>query len=181
MCLSKNEVPTREECFELLREYNVPENVVRHTLLVDKVAIFLAQKLKDSGLNIDVDLVDRAALLHDLDKMQTLDKDTHGLLTENILTKKGYPKLGRVIKHHRFKYIYNTDLSWEEKILNYADKRVNNDKLVAIDERFAYFRKRYNIGESDRDKEAERLFRELEKQIFSRIGLKPEDLGKYVE
>ena len=181
VCLSKVKLPTREECYNILEEYNVPRNIVRHCEIVNKVSVFLAKKLKESGLDVDVDLVDRASLLHDLDKLQTLENGEHGLLTEDILTKKSYPMLGKVAKQHRFKYIHDPYLSWEAKIVNYADTRVLNDKIISIKERLADLRKRYKVKPKVRDKEAERLFRELEKDIFSRIGLKPKDLEKYVK
>ena len=84
------DIPSRKECFSLLDEYKVPQNVRDHTDLVNRIAVFLATKLKDAGVDIDVDVVDRASLVHDLDKMQTLETGNHGEITEKILAERGY-------------------------------------------------------------------------------------------
>lgn len=179
--MSKVKLPTREECFELLKEYKVPENIIQHTLLVTKIAVFLAKKLKETGLDIDVELVDRASLVHDLDKIQTLNTGKHGLVTEEILIKRGYPLVGKIAMQHKYGTIHDPALSWEAKIVNYADKRVAHDKLVSLKERVDEAWERYKHKYKKRDLKAVRLFEELEKNIFSRIKINPEDLGKYVK
>ena len=179
--MSKVELPTREECFELLKEYNVSENIIKHIMLVNKIAVFLAKKLKESGLDINVDLVDRASLVHDIDKIQTLGTGKHGVITEEILTKRGYPVVGKIARQHKFSVIHDPALSWEAKVISYADRRVLHHSLVSLKERLDGSWERYKHKYKERDLEAERLFRELEKDIFSRIGLKPEDLEKYLK
>jgi len=86
-------LPTHEQCIEILDEHEVPENVRKHCFSVNKVAVFLALKLKQKGIEINIDLVDRASLLHDLDKIKTLGQGTHGQLSREILEGKGYPEL----------------------------------------------------------------------------------------
>ncbi len=179
--MSKAKLPTREECFDLLKEYKVPENIIQHTLLVTKIAVFLAKKLKETGLDIDVDLVDRASLVHDLDKIQTLNTGQHGIMTEEILTKRDYSLVGKIAMQHKFGTIHDPTLSWEAKIVNYADKRVAHDKLVSLKERIDEAWERYKHKYKKRDLEALRLFIKLEEDIFSRIKLKPEDLEKYLK
>lgn len=180
VCLSEHKLPSREECFKILREFDVPDNVMRHTELVNKIAVFLANKLQEAGVDIDVDLVDRASLLHDLDKMQTIKDDAHGEKTEEILIQKGYPVVGKIAKQHRFKWIHDPKLSWEAKVVNYSDKRVMHDQLVSLTERLKDAWERYKDIAEYRDKKAEELFFALEKEIFSLIRLIPEDLEKYI-
>ena len=64
--MNESNLPTRQECFELIRRYHVPSHIVNHSLAVSKLAVFLAQKLKEKGLRLNVKLVDRACLLHDI-------------------------------------------------------------------------------------------------------------------
>ncbi len=59
-------LPTRKECFDIIEKYHVPQHIVRHSMAVTKLAVFLAQKLKEKGIAIDVELVERACLLHDI-------------------------------------------------------------------------------------------------------------------
>lgn len=169
-------IPSRDECLDLLEEHNVPENIRRHSFKVNTVALFLARKLKEKGIQVDVKLVDRASLLHDLDKVATLDNmSNHGRITAEILDKKGIDKaLQRIILNHHF----NADWpDWETKIVNYADKRVRHDKIVTLKERFEYGRKKYP---DKHDIRGEKRFFELEKEMFDIIGMNPDDLVKVV-
>jgi uncharacterized protein len=177
MTSKKDRLPSREECMQMFDEFDVPENVRLHSFMVNKVSVFLAQKLKEAGEDIDIDLVDRASLLHDLDKIPTLHNHDHGKMTLDILEKKGHKKVGEIIKKHIFSDILDGGLkTWEEKIVSYADKICQEDQIVLLDERFAYGRKRYAHHQSPRTKEAEDLFRALEKDIHTRIKMTPEQL-----
>jgi putative nucleotidyltransferase with HDIG domain len=181
--MKKAKLPTREECFVLLREHNVPDSVIKHSLTVNKVAVFLAKRLRQAGVDIDVEVVDRAALLHDLDKVETSASPKHGELTEKILAGKGWPLLGKVAKQHRYESIHDDDLCWEAKVLNYADKRVMHTKVaplqVRLDEAWERFKAATQVKK--RDIKAVKLLHELEKEIFSIIMLKPENLQVYVK
>jgi len=63
--MNESNLPTREECFDIIQEYHVPSHILSHSLAVSKLAIFLAQKLKEKGLQVNVEQVERACLLHD--------------------------------------------------------------------------------------------------------------------
>lgn len=168
-------LPTRNECLLMLEEHNVPENVRKHSLCVNKVAVFLASRMKEKGISIDVDLVDRASLLHDLDKIKTLHTGDHGLVAYDILRQKGYSEVARVVKNHLYDAL-DSDLEWEEKIVNYADKRCSEDKIVPLQERMDYIMKHYSSKYPAVNKESEEKLIQLEKEIFSIIGIKPEDM-----
>ena len=60
------ELPSKEECYKLLKEYHVPQNVVEHSKKVAKVALFLGDRLIKKGINVNLELVEQASLLHDL-------------------------------------------------------------------------------------------------------------------
>ena len=60
--LSSVNLPSRDECYSILKEFEVPDGVMGHTELVNKIAVFLAKKLKQAGVDINVELVDRASL-----------------------------------------------------------------------------------------------------------------------
>jgi len=144
-------IPTKQECYNLLKKYKVPGQVVRHTEAVKKVAVFLAKKLKESGEDVNVELVERSALLHDFckvidfvdtkalwDKKPTkedmifykklqkqLQSEGHCIGAGNLLKNK-YPELALIIQKHRFVSPVCDDKpeTWEEKIVWYSDKRV---------------------------------------------------------
>ena len=59
-------LPTRKECLAIIEEHHVPPHIVKHSLTAAKLAVFLAQRLTEKGIAVDVNLVDRACLLHDI-------------------------------------------------------------------------------------------------------------------
>lgn len=173
------ELPTHDECIRIWEEHKVPENVRKHMIAVNKVAVFLAKKLKEAGENVDVELVDRASLLHDLDKISTLHNGKHGDTTKEILTKKGHARIGHLAFMHKFSQVTNLK-SWEEKLINYADKRCRNDTIVSLEERFRDARARYPKHVKPETIALEKHFFELEEEIFGRINMKPEELEEHM-
>jgi putative nucleotidyltransferase with HDIG domain len=171
-------LPSRRQCFELLNKHEVPGLVQRHSVVVSNVALYLAQKLKESGLDVNIRLVEGASLLHDIAKIKTLnDKNplSHCEEGKRIILEEGLdPRLADIIEKHCLPYILDSRLkTWEEKIIYYADKRVNHETIVSLDERFRYLRRRYPQS-MDMINRTEPLVQELEKEIFSRVGEKPE-------
>ena len=84
-------IPTTEECIRLLDEFEVPENIRQHCFAVNKVSMILAKELSKAGEDINIDLVNAASLLHDIDKIKTLkNNNKHGELSCEWLSKKGY-------------------------------------------------------------------------------------------
>ena len=175
-------IPTKGQIQDLLDEYKVPDNIRRHMQLVSKIAVFLTRMLKEAGEEVNEELLEAAALVHDLDKMLTKDSPDkeHGMLTKSILEEKGFPEVGRLAELHRFSHLIVDDIEgWEGKILNYADKRVKHDELVSLKERFDDNHVRYPQFVGSRDqKVGEKNTLKLEKEIFNKIGLKPGELGE---
>lgn len=171
-------IPSKEECYRLWDGYHMPENIRRHTLQVTRIAVFLARKLNQNGVKVNVTLVERGALLHDIDKILTIKNNKHGEVAEQILLRRNYPELARIAITHRFKYIRDPTLSWEEKVVNYADKRVKHDQIVSLDERFTDLLIRYDVKVPDH--EAIQMFFQLEKELFRMIHLDPMRLVEYL-
>ena len=174
-------IPSHKECMELLDEYNVPENVRKHSFAVNRVAVFLAKKLQEKGIEINIDLVDRATLLHDLDKIATLKTGDHGQITRKILEERGSSVIGKIIHQHLFIAVVDPGLNtWEEKVAGYADKRCNEDQIVSLQERFEYGNKRYGHIRGYISEAAEEGWRKLEKEIFEIIELDPNELAEAI-
>ena len=168
-------IPTTEECYKLWDEYEMPENIRQHSLQVNKVAMIIAKKLKEKGEKIDLDLVNAGSLLHDLDKIETLnDIKRHGRQSEEWLKEKGHSKVGLMARKHIIEHLADDpDPGWEEKIINYADKRVLNDKIVSLDERFDYLRGKYP---GYHKKWHEDTMKKWEKEIFEKLDIEPRDI-----
>jgi putative nucleotidyltransferase with HDIG domain len=172
--------PDREQCVEYYRELGTPDNIIAHAITVNKVAVFLAVKLKEKGIKINLKLVDAASLLHDLDKWLCLNDKSieHGFETEKILRKKGFPEVGYYARQHRSDLITEGLKTWEEKIIAYADRRVIHDKIGTIKERFDYLNVRYPTKNPEKRKMHLRLTYDLEREIFSKLDIEPEDIIK---
>ncbi len=153
----------------------MPENIRQHSLNVNNAAMQIAEKLKQSGENISLELVNAASLLHDLDKFRTLkDIHNHGYLAESWLAEKGYETVGKVIRNHLMHELMKEESPvWEDKIVNYADKRVLNEKIVSLEKRFEYLRERYKDFFK---KEHEEAIRAIEQEIFEKADIVPEDI-----
>jgi len=173
-------LPSREECIALLHKYELPLHIIRHSETVEKLAVFLAKKFNEKGIKVDTELVSRVALLHDIDKLQTLKsgfKHLHGKLSKEILEKEGFPLLGKMVSRHLLENILEEKPfeNWEEKLVFYSDKRVNHDQIVSLNKRFDYLFERYG-GEKkvfDKIAKCKPKAKQLEEEIFSNLDITP--------
>ncbi|MBI2575023.1 HD domain-containing protein [Candidatus Woesearchaeota archaeon] len=140
-------LPTRKESFELLWHHNVPQNIIRHSIAVSRLAADIGARLKAEGKKIDLNLLDRACILHDIGKLAAIQSGgSHGEVGYSILLKHGYREVAEVIRKHPLHCILDSKSrpkAWEEKILYYCDKRVREHRVVSLRERLADLKKRY--------------------------------------
>ncbi len=137
-------LPSRKQCLGFLKETNLLENIVKHSLAVNRVAVFLAKRMKKNGVKVDVKAVDCGSLVHDLDKHLTFENHLHGYVGKKFLVDKGFSELGDFCITHNLSFVLKNDLpSIEHRIVFYADKRVKADRIVSLDERFDYIREKY--------------------------------------
>ena len=162
-------LPTEQQAQELFIKYNVPSNIKQHCEKVREVAIFLAQKLNENGLNLNIELIDKVALLHDLFKLVVLKTTepnkfhprkfteeeiqmwkylrenypgmNEGDVTYEILKDK-YLELSISIKNISMANPEN--LSPEEELIHYADWRVFRSELVPLHQKVAYVNEIYS-------------------------------------
>jgi putative nucleotidyltransferase with HDIG domain len=169
-----------EECLNLMKEYNMLENIVRHSLLVNKVALRLSEKLNETGEDLDLRKVQAGALLHDIIKTKSISTgEEHAKAGSELLKELGFESISEIVRQH---VTINDEVDSprvsEVEIVNYADKRVKHDKVVALEERFDDLRKRYGTNEervclinlSEHNAIA------IEKKIFSRLNITPNAL-----
>jgi uncharacterized protein len=162
--MKNHALPSREECIELLRECHVPVHIVRHSKAVTKLGVFIARRLVENGIFVNVDLVERACLLHDIFRVCEFPledfsrfeqhvteadkarwrrlKERHGGARHEdaacAYLRDAYPVLARTIRRHRYTAIVDREdrpRTWEEKLVYYADKRAMHDRIVPLQER----------------------------------------------
>jgi uncharacterized protein len=157
-------IPTREECFRLMAEYGMLDHIIDHSMEVARIALFLSTELNKRGQRIDLGLVEAASLLHDLTKTECFKtKEDHAQTGSQVLKIMGYERVGEVVAEHILlsKRKDATFVS-EEEVVNYADKRVQHDRIVSLEERFNDLQDRYA-----KDQRAFGLLEELKKATFA--------------
>lgn len=164
--------PNEQDCLKMLEEQDVHPNVIQHSKRVAKVALGLSDALIKKGISIDRDLVLAAALLHDIKKLKS---EPHAIDGAKHLKELGHDKIADVVlRHGLYKMELYPPTSLEDKIVFYADKRVNPDGIVSIDDRFEYLKKKYKSESDTREKEY--LFvKKIEDELFKLIGGSPVD------
>jgi putative nucleotidyltransferase with HDIG domain len=157
--------------------------VIVHCLQVERVALYLGFALNVEGEALDLHVVEAAALLHDITKIDGLQSgQNHALTAGTLIRKLGYPRVAEVVERHimvpRGKLVGVT----EEEIINYSDKRVMHDRIVTLEERFEDLIERY--GKEPEHKALNLTFleraRELERKIFRRLPVRASELSHHL-
>ena len=138
-------IPSREQCLQILKDNKTPSNIIEHCKAVAKFAGEIAEKLIKKGRKVSKELVVAGALLHDIER----HKDNHVARGAELVKKLGYPEVAEVVSKHTLYKVEmeeNQPKTFEEKIVFYADKRVKNDKVVSLEERYDDIRERYGVN-----------------------------------
>ncbi|MEM3880229.1 MAG: HDIG domain-containing protein [Candidatus Bathyarchaeia archaeon] len=172
-------LPTREQALQILREYNCSTEVIAHCEAVSKLALKTASALKNKGFNIDMELVEVGALLHDLGRSLTHSVH-HAVIGADLAKKARLPNaVISIIKRHVGGGITADEaeaLGWpkdvyvpvtlEEKIVAYADKLIEKAEVAPIEVTIEKLRK-------EKKYEAAERVRKLYEEITSLIGDDP--------
>ncbi len=172
-------VPTTQQCYSLMDEYAMLNNIRAHSLMVTRVAQALLDALADSTRAIAPlpagNLVVAGALLHDIAKTRCLESNCdHARHGRDICLELGYPEVAEVVREHVIltefspkRYGHGHFLAKE--LVYYADKRVRHDEIVSLDERLDYILERYGNNDPRRHSMINKNFdkcRQLETFLF---------------
>ena len=139
-------LPSRQEALKLLIESGCAKNVIEHCKTVAKIALKIARRLKKKGFNVNLELVEIGALLHDIGRSKTHTVH-HAIVGAKIAKQRGLPEpIVKIIERHVGGGITAQEaekLGWpvkdyipetlEEKIVCYADKLVEGNKEVPVE------------------------------------------------
>jgi putative nucleotidyltransferase with HDIG domain len=161
--------------------YSLPQYKRHHCTLVATVAVYLATQLQKKGYEIDIALLEFAALVHDIDKnIPLLQGEHHPDAGVRVLQKEGYEGVARIVKKHSLPAILDPMMApttWEEKLLYLADKMVKQD-IITVDIRFALWRAESLPAEAVVQlDQAYPKVKALEKELFDMIGIIPDDIA----
>lgn len=133
------------EISRLYQKYETPARVIRHMRKVAELAMQLMDGMPMPWLNRA--RVMKACLLHDLCRAEK----QHARVSAEAIRKEGYPVIAALVAvHHEAAYSEREAQGplTEAEILFYADKRVQEDVLVSVEERFRESRKKCRSPEA---------------------------------
>ena len=155
------------EISRLYQKYQTPQQVIRHMRKVAEVADRLMDGMKMCGSRVRVM---QACLLHDLCRAEK----QHARMSAEAIRKEGYPAIAALVAvHHQAAYSEQEARGplTEAELLFYADKRVQEDVLVSVEERFRESRKKCRSPEACAQHDAMRVKTlKIEKKIIKETG-----------
>lgn len=130
-------LPSEEKCLMILNNYGTPNRVIAHCKEVARVSVILGELLKSKGFNINIELLNSAALLHDIARVS----DNHEKVGADYIRKIGYFEVARLVEVHTKHQMFNPIKTIEEiDILCIGDRVVKEDRYVGVDERMDYIK-----------------------------------------
>jgi putative nucleotidyltransferase with HDIG domain len=133
-------IPSPEECLVLMTDkFFVEKEIIAHCQAVAKVAVILGKALKNAGIELDLDLIAAAGLLHDLARKQS----DHARKAEQILRNLGYPAVADIIGAHMDIALEERKTVREKEVVFLADKLVQGNRIVDLQSRFKTKLRRY--------------------------------------
>ena len=178
-------IPSAAKCLELMEEYEMMEHIRAHSIMVEKVARIIARGLQGAGLELSIEKVTAGALMHDISKTHCLAHGgDHAALGRQVCLENRFHEIADIVGEHvRLKAYHEKHPIQEKEIVYYADKRVNHDQTVSLEDRLRYLLVRYGNREAHLCRLIEENFdlcRRVEKKIFIPLIFKPEDVAEMV-
>lgn len=124
--------PSPQEALALLELHGVGERGLAHGRGVAQAALALARGLNTHGAGLDLELVEAAALLHDIAKGQP----RHEEAGEQLLLELGHPRTAAIVAAHRDIDPAGLARPMERELVYLADKLVRGPQRVSITRRF---------------------------------------------
>ncbi len=165
----------------MLEQQDVPDHIIAHSIMVSRVALSLAKLLVTAGVRLNPELVEAGGLLHDISKMECIQKRCdHAARGAELIAVFQYPEVASLVRQH---VVLDRPVSMiscpnDAMVLNYADKRVKHSEFVSLADRFEDLRERYGTTRK-RKKRIESMYGEtcdMEYLIFSMLQIRPEEL-----
>ena len=185
-------LPSPAQCLAFFDQFEMFDNIRRHSILVARVGGALADGLQRTG-KCSLPLPNRdetiaAALLHDIAKTLCIKTGCHHAeIGRQICVELGYPEIGEIVAEHvvlrRFHAEhYQRGLFTAKELVFYADKRVRHDEVVPLASRLEYILQRYGDGNPLKEEHIRLNFcrtLDLEKYLFSFLDFTPNEVTQY--
>jgi putative nucleotidyltransferase with HDIG domain len=130
----------------MLDDAELPDGVVTHSEGVARVAVAAAALVAEAQIPVDGALVEAAALLHDIDKLEVRRTGgEHGIVGARRLEAMGYPELAMPVASHPITSLLDDDrfpIGWPSVIVAVADRHVAQE-FMTVDERLDDMKQRH--------------------------------------
>ena len=131
---------TEDECRWLMEKVGkLPGPLIHHCRRVARVAAALARAVNDSGGALDVRLVQSAARVHDVARVEK----NHAAAGARLLHAMGFPAMAALVASHMEMRLSQDSPLDEAQIVYLADKLVAGTTLVSLKQRFDAKLKKY--------------------------------------
>jgi putative nucleotidyltransferase with HDIG domain len=180
-------VPTRPQAAAVLDRLVTKQKLINHLSSSAEVCAFMCAAMRERGVEMNSDLAESAALLHDIDKALRPDDPYrelgHGAGGAQWLIDHGHAELADAVREHPINVIgdapsyeeWSAANTLEAKLANYGDKRSLQD-IVSLDERFERWYRRY--PDSPMLAVAHERFRRLEAELCAMAGVTPNEVER---
>jgi uncharacterized protein len=172
------ELPSSQTALRLLSEAGCSRRVIAHCKAVSALAVKFAEACEKKGVDVDVDLVEVGALLHDIGRSKTHGVD-HAVVGVEIAKSLNLPEsIVSIIECHIGGGIAAEEakdlglpvkdyfpVTLEEKLVSYADKLIEGCRVVPIERTIEQFSRK--LGEHH--PAIDRIVR-LHEELFPLIG-----------
>jgi len=176
--VSESKLPTRAEAIDILVKTGCAKRVIDHCKTVAKFSVKVAKAFQGKNVDINIQLVEISGLLHDIGRSKTHTVD-HGFIGGEIARSLDLPQsVVKAIERHVGGGIPKEEakrlgwparsylpLAWEEKIVCYADKRVEGMRTVPIRQALGSY-----VARLGRNHPAIDRIKKLHEEIVAMVG-----------
>lgn len=178
-------IPSIEACLAVMDRLGMPAHIRRHSIMVEQVAGVIAEACVQSEDPVFENTVRAGALLHDIAKAPCLETgEDHAAKGREFCLAWHFTEIAELVGEHvRLRGFDPTGQVLEKEIVYYADKRVNHDRIVSLEERLSDLIERYSKGSDElalRIRANFAMCRDVERKIFRDLAFYPEDLPRLV-
>lgn len=162
----------------MLADAGLPDGIVVHSEGVARVAVAAAGLVAEAQIPVDGALVEAAALLHDIDKVEIRRSGgEHGIVGARRLEAAGFAELAMPVASHPLSCLLDDDrfpIGWPSVLVAVADRHVARE-FVTVDERLDDMQQRHP-EHADEIESARRPAHALTAQVAEAIDMSVADL-----
>ncbi len=175
------DLPRVATCLGWLQQQVTALNLIQHQLSVAAIAYQLALWMRANATPVDPLLAHRGGLLHDIGKIAPQKEGQHLSHSEfgaQTLESLGQPLLAEITRRHMLFNLVGPDpapITWEQKLVYFADKLMERNGLVSLQERLDLLQQRYTL-DPNRMAQLKPAILDLQAGLCRRAGVPVADL-----